>query len=67
MVPTFEEYDKFPLTAGRTYCVGEWKSEEATDSGDEAYIKLTYQPATKVLLAVKYGGLVEVWDCKDQL
>jgi hypothetical protein len=65
MVPTFENVDKFPLTNGRTYCVGEWKSEECTESGDEAYIKLAYQSTTNLLLAVKFGGLVEIWDCKD--
>jgi hypothetical protein len=44
MAPTFEKVDKFPLTDGRTYCVGEWSSEEASESGDEAYIKLAYHP-----------------------
>ena len=44
MVPIFEKVDKFPLTDGRTYCVGEWSSEEASETGDEAYIKLAYHP-----------------------
>lgn len=65
MIPAFEKYDKFPLTNGRTYCVGEWSQGSATE--EDTIISLKYNPLSKMLAAAKIGGQVEIWDCKEQI
>ena len=39
MIPSFDKYDKFPLTAGRSFCVGEW-CYAGKASPEDAYISL---------------------------
>ena len=65
MIPTFEKYDKFPLTNGRSYCVGEWSVGSETE--DDTIVSLKYNPLSKMLAAAKIGGHIEIWDCKEQI
>ena len=67
MVPQFEKADQYPATNGRDFCVGEWKTCDENPSKQEAYITLKYAPFSNMLLAVKFGGMIELWDCNEQV
>lgn len=67
MLPVFGTFDRYPKTEGRSFCVGEWGAAIENPSSDEAYVSLKYAPFGEMLLAAKHGGMIEIWDCKEQL
>ena len=59
-IPSFAKDDQYPQTGGRNFCVAVLK-----DGSNQPYWKLDYHHYLPLLLAVKAGGKVQVWDCKS--
>jgi WD40 repeat protein len=59
-IPEQFKDDKFPITGGRNSCVGVW-----SDGEKAPYLSLDYHYFLPLLLAVKSGKPVQVWDCNE--
>lgn len=59
-MPLLQKDEQYPMTNGKSFCVGIW-----SDNIAEPVWQLQYHPFTDYLLSIKSDNIIQVWDCNE--